>query len=88
MFLARVIGTVVETKKYQGLDGVKLLLVRAIDKDGRENGVPQVACDHDVRAGHGDQVYCVTAREASHACPERFVPVDAAVVAIVDQVDR
>jgi microcompartment protein CcmK/EutM len=47
-----------------------------------------VACDYDVHAGPGDRVYCVTAREASHALPERFVPVDAAIVAIVDQVDR
>ncbi len=88
MFLARVIGTVVATKKYEGLDGVKLLIVRALDKNGRENGAPQVACDWDVRAGRGDQVYCVSAREASHAMPERFVPVDAAIVAIVDRVDR
>jgi microcompartment protein CcmK/EutM len=88
VFLARVIGTVVATKKYEGLDGVKLLVVRAVDKNGRMNGAAQVACDWDVRAGYGDQVYCVTAREASHAMPERFVPVDAAVVAIVDRVDR
>lgn len=88
MFLARVIGTVVVSKKYEGLSGVKLLIVRALDKSGREVGDPQVACDYDVRAGAGDEVYCVSAREASHAMPERFVPVDAAVVAIVDEVDR
>lgn len=88
MFLARVIGTVVASQKYEGLDGVKLLVVRTLDKAGRPTGTPIVACDHDVKAGTGDQVYCVSAREASHAVPERFVPVDAAVVAIVDQVDR
>jgi len=88
VFLARVIGTVVASKKYEGLDGVKLLLERAVDKNGRMNGSAQVACDYDLRAGYGDQVYCVSAREASHAMPERFVPVDAAVVAIVDRVDR
>ena len=86
MFLARVIGTVVASQKYEGLEGVKLLLVRPVDRSGNDKGVPLVACDYDVRAGEGDRVYCVSAREASHAMPERFVPIDVAVVAVVDEV--
>jgi ethanolamine utilization protein EutN len=88
VFLAQVIGTVIAARKYEGLEGVKLLVVRAIDKQGRMNGAPQIACDHDIRAGRGDRVYVVTAREASHAMPDRFVPVDLAVVAVVDEVYR
>ena len=88
MFLARVIGTVVATVKYEGLEGVKLLLVEALDTNGRPKpGPPIVACDS-AQAGVGDHVYCVSAREASHATPIRFVPVDAAIVGIVDRVDR
>lgn len=88
MFLARVIGTVVASVKYEGLEGVKLLLVEALDSQGEATkGPPIVACDA-AQAGVGDHVYCVSAREASHATPVRFVPVDAAIVGIVDRVDR
>lgn len=73
--------------KYEGLEGQKLLIVRALDKEGQLVGPAVVACDQ-AQAGEGDRVYCVSAREASHALPERFVPVDAAIVGIVDSVDR
>ena len=84
MFVARVIGSVVATVKYEGLEGVKLLLVAPLDAHGKAKPVPPiVACDA-AQAGVGDEVYCVSAREASHAVPVRFVPVDAAIVGIVD----
>jgi ethanolamine utilization protein EutN len=87
VFLARVIGTVVATVKYEGLEGSKLLLVTPIDSAGKQNGAPLVACDQ-AQSGPGDHVYCVSAREASHAMPVQFVPVDAAIVGIVDSVYR
>lgn len=88
MYLARVIGTVVASVKYEGLEGAKLMLVRPLDKHGRDKaGPPIVACD-EAQAGVGDTVYCVSSREATHALPVRFVPVDAAIVGIVDRHDR
>ncbi len=87
MYLARVKGTVVATVKYEGLEGAKLLIVRVVDKFGNESGEPHVACDQ-AQAGPGDLVYCVSSREATHAMPVQFVPVDAAIVGIVDRVDR
>ena len=36
----------------------------------------------------GDVVYCVSSREATNALPVRFVPVDAAIVGVVDRHDR
>jgi ethanolamine utilization protein EutN len=87
LYLAQVIGTVVATVKSPGLEGEKLLVVVALDKDGRRKGDPHVACDV-AQAGPGDRVYCVSAREASHALKEPFAPVDAAIVGIVDTVDR
>jgi microcompartment protein CcmK/EutM len=87
LFLARVIGTVVCDVKYAGLEGAKLLLVVPIDPQGQDKGAPLVACDQ-AQAGVSDRVYCVSAREASHAMPEPFVPVDAAIVGIVDSVDQ
>ena len=87
MFLARVIGTVVCDVKYEGLEGVKLLLVMPTDPKGADKGSPLVACDR-AQAGLNDRVYCVSSREASHAMDEPFVPIDAAIVGIVDAVDQ
>jgi microcompartment protein CcmK/EutM len=87
VFLARVIGTVVCDVKYKGLEGAKLLLVVPTDPQGRDKDGPLVACDR-AQAGRGDRVFCVSAREASHAMPEPFVPIDAAIVGIVDSVDQ
>jgi ethanolamine utilization protein EutN len=86
VFLARVIGTVVATVKYEGLEGAKLLVITPLDASGKENGAPLVACDQ-AQAGPGDHVFCVSAREATHAMPVPFVPVDAAIVGIVDSVN-
>lgn len=86
MELARVIGTVVASTRYEGLEGVKLLLVQPLDDTLAEVGAPLVVADAS-QAGVGDVVSWVGGREATLALPEPFVPVDAAVVSIVDQVD-
>ncbi len=85
MYLGRVVGTCVASRKVEGLRGIKLLLVQPLDAHHRPSGRLQVACDV-VRAGPGDVVTLVSAREASHALPEAFVPVDAAIVGVVDDV--
>jgi ethanolamine utilization protein EutN len=85
MYLGRVIGTVVATRKYEGLEGAKLLVVTPLDHRRERAGDDQVAVDT-VRAGHGDLVYLVGAREAALALDPWFVPVDAAIVGIVDDV--
>ena len=87
MYLARVLGTVVARRKADGLDGVKLLIVQPLDHARHPAAEPHVACDT-VRAGAGDDVWCVSAREAALALEPWFVPVDAAIVGIVDAVDR
>ncbi len=87
MQLARVIGTVVATTKYQGLEGVKLLIVQPLDRHQKPTGNPQVAADGIAMAGPGELVYVVASREAALAMPEPFVPVDHAIVGIVDAVE-
>lgn len=87
MQLARVIGTVVATIKYEGLEGVKFLIVQPLDKRLRPEGRPIVAADGVAMAGPGDIVYVVASREAALALPEPFVPVDHAIVGIVDAVE-
>lgn len=88
MQLAEVIGTVVATLKYEGLEGVKLLIVQPLDRDLQPTGRPVVAADAVAMAGPGELVYVVASREAALACPEPFVPVDHAIVGIVDEVER
>ncbi len=87
MKLARVLGTVVSTTKVAGLEGVKLLVIQPLDRDLRPSGAAVVAADAVAMAGVGDLVYFVSSREASLALPEPFVPVDDAIVGLVDRVD-
>jgi ethanolamine utilization protein EutN len=86
MQLARVVGTVVATEKVVGLEGVRLLIIQPLDKQERSAGEPLVAADAVSMAGPGELVYFVASREAAEALEERFVPVDHAIVGIVDQV--
>ena len=86
MYLGLVTGTVVAARKASGLEGTKLLLVQPLDDTGRSTGDVQVAVDT-VQAGVGDRVYLVGSREAALAMTPWFVPVDAAIVGIVDAVD-
>ena len=84
MYLGKVIGTVVAERKVAGLTGSKLLLVQPVDDQLVDSGPIEVAVDT-VRAGDGDLVYLVGSREAALALDPWFVPVDAAIVGIVDQ---
>lgn len=86
MYLGIVKGTVVATRKASGLEGQKLLLVQPVDEHRRPVGDLHAAVDT-VQAGPGDLVYLVGSREAALACQPSFVPVDAAIVGIVDGVD-
>lgn len=87
MQLARVTGTVVASVKAAGLEGVKFLLVQPLDRHKQPDGKPVVAADGLHMAGPGELVYIVGAREASQALPNTFVPVDHAIVGIVDAVE-
>jgi ethanolamine utilization protein EutN len=86
MQLARVTGTVVASTKVPGLEGVKLLIIQPLDRHQQPAGTPVVAADAVHMAGPGELVYFVAAREAAQALEETFVPVDHAIVGIVDAV--
>ena len=84
--MGRVCGTVVATRKVEGLEGIKLLLVQPLSRQGEPEGTPVVAADGVAMAGPDELVYFVSSREAALALPEPFVPVDDAIVGIVDEV--
>ncbi len=86
MQLGRVTGTVVASTKVPGMEGVKLLIVQPLDRQQQPVGAQVVAADAVHMAGPGELVYFVAAREAAQALPETFVPVDHAIVGIVDAV--
>lgn len=86
MFLARVVGTVVATRKDERLVGLKLLIVRPTGPSGTDAGAGVVAVDT-VDAGRGDHVLVVTGSSARMAAGLSERPVDAAIVGVVDTVE-
>ena len=87
MYLGRVTGRVVATHKYEGIEGVALQWLQPLDESGADMGAQLVACAA-VPSGPGDSVHFVDGREAALACPTTFVPVDAAIIGIVEQATR
>jgi len=87
MYLCRVIGRVVATERYEGLEGVALQIVQPLDEDGNDLGGSQVAAAATsvISTGPGDFVTCVDGREAALVLPETYVPVDVAIIGFVEQ---
>ena len=82
MYLGKVIGRVVSSVKDEALESRTLLLVRRLP-----NGPVVVAIDA-VGAGAGETVYVCRGREAAFAFKPKEVPTEAAIIAIVDAVER
>ncbi len=87
MILAKVIGNVVATRKDEKLVGSKLLLVQPVDLDGKPKGGILIAKDT-VGAGAGELVIVVQGSSARMAKHSKDTPLDAAIIAIVDEVKR
>ncbi len=87
MQLGRVRGTVVASVKDPAMTGMKLLVVQPLDEFRNPVGECVVAADAVYQAGDGELVYFVASREAAEAMEPRFVPVDHAIVGIVDDVE-
>ena len=86
MLLAKILGTVVATRKDPKLEASKLLLARPVDPSGKLEGGYLVAVDT-VDAGVGETVLIVSGSSARMAAGMKDCPVDAAIVGIVDHVD-
>jgi len=83
MILAKIVGTVVATRKDERLVSSKLLIARPTTPDGRPDGSYLVAVDT-VDAGVGETVLIVNGGSARMATGLKDCPVDAAIVGIVD----
>ena len=83
MILARVVGTVVATRKDERLEGKKLLIIKPVTPEGKDEAGYVVAVDT-VSAGFRETVIAVSGSSARMAegCKDR--PVDMAIIGIVD----
>ncbi|MBM65064.1 MAG: ethanolamine utilization protein EutN [Myxococcales bacterium] len=87
MKLARVVGTVVSTRKEAAVDGLRLMLIAPTDEAGEAAGNPIVAADA-VGSGVGELVLFASGSSARQTAVTKDRPVDAVIMAIVDVVDR
>ena len=83
MQLAKVVGTVVATRKEPTLDGLRLMVVRPVDEEGRPTGQQLVAADA-VGAGVEEIVLVASGSSARQTQMTDKRPVDAVIMAIVD----
>lgn len=87
MIFARVVGNVVCTRKDEKLVGTKLLLVQPVDLEHKPKGGPLVAVDA-AGAGEGELVLLVQGSSARQTSRTEGSPVDCAIFAIVDTVEK
>ena len=83
MQLARVVGTVVSSRKEPNITGLKLLVVKPLDEEGRETGNALVAADA-VGAGPDEVVLIAAGSSARQTEATDKRPVDLVILAIVD----
>ncbi len=86
MLLGRVIGTVVPALTVIELSSTPLLWVQPLDRKGKDEGEPLICADGTRMAGPGQVIYWVASREAALTLEPSFVPVDDAIVGLVDDV--
>jgi ethanolamine utilization protein EutN len=86
MLLAKIVGTVVATRKDPRLVSSTLLVVRPMDPRGKAEGNYLVAIDT-VDAGVGETVLVVSGSSARMAAGLKDCPVDAAIIGIVDEIE-
>lgn len=84
MLLGKVVGTVVATQKETTLEGLRFMIVKAIDDHGEPTGATVVAADA-VGAGVGEIVLYASGSSARQTRVTDKRPVDAVIMAIVDQ---
>ena len=86
MFLGRVVGTVWATRKDEKLDGLKFQIVQKVDEQLKLRSEFTIAVDS-VGAGSGELVLCAAGSSARMTAVTENKPVDAVIMAIVDDVD-
>ena len=86
MLLGKVVGTVVATRKEEEIEGLRLLVVRGLDLEGKPTSTVVVAVDA-VGAGVGEVVLYASGSSARQTRVTKDRPVDATIMAIVDEIE-
>ncbi len=86
MLIGRVIGTVVASRKEASMNGLKFMVVRQLDVEGKDANAYVVAVDA-VGAGVGEVVMFATGSSARQTEITDKRPCDAVIMAIVDEWD-
>ena len=87
MYLARVVGDVVATHRLEQLGGRKLLLIKRLDLDDKEEGTEIIALDV-IGVGVGEKVLVVQEGNAARTLFRNDrIPAQAVVVGVIDRVD-
>ncbi|MFK0573342.1 EutN/CcmL family microcompartment protein [Endozoicomonas sp.] len=86
MLIGKVTGNVWATRKLDGLNGFKLMIVELISPAEQETGQSLVAVDT-VGAGIGDVVLIARGGAARKAILPSEGPADAAIVGIIDNME-
>ncbi|MCL2315523.1 MAG: EutN/CcmL family microcompartment protein [Actinomycetia bacterium] len=85
MYVAKVRGTVVSTRKDERLVGFKLLIIHQLDTTGAYVGLPAIAVDT-VDAGVGETVIVTGGSSARFAAARPDSPIDATIIGIIDTI--
>ncbi|KUF29294.1 MULTISPECIES: EutN/CcmL family microcompartment protein [Lysinibacillus] len=86
MQMGRVIGSVWATRKEEGLNGLKLLIIQPIDSNQQPIRTEMVAADR-IGAGIGDDVLITSGGSSRYIMKENPLPIDAVVIGIIDSTE-
>ncbi|MEK3955499.1 MULTISPECIES: EutN/CcmL family microcompartment protein [unclassified Psychrobacillus] len=86
MQLGKVIGNVWATRKEEGLQGLKLLIIQPVDVKGKPVRTQFVAADR-IGAGIGDDVLVTSGGSSRYIMRENPIPIDAVIIGIIDSTE-
>lgn len=86
MLLGKIIGSVWATRKYESINGYKIMIVQPVNSAYEKLGDPIIALDT-VGAGPGEIIFYITASEAVIPLDVKMAPVDSSIVGIVDTIN-
>ncbi|WPK11570.1 EutN/CcmL family microcompartment protein [Lysinibacillus louembei] len=86
MQMGRVIGNVWATRKEDGLNGLKLLIVQPIDSNQQPIRTELVAADR-IGAGIGDDVLVTSGGSSRYIMKDNPLPIDAVIIGIIDSTE-
>ncbi|MEG0381567.1 MAG: EutN/CcmL family microcompartment protein [Kurthia sp.] len=86
MQIGKVIGNVWATRKEEGLQGLKLLIVQPVDVHGKPVKTQFVAADR-IGAGIGDDVLVTSGGSSRYIMLDNPIPIDAVIIGIIDSTE-